>query len=430
MKQRYNKLSHSLCERAVFSCFDGKWHRPEILAFISHYAGISPKELCAAELNQSMNVKLEAVDAIVYFLEEVMEELMDGEPLDMRGVIVRQRPDGMTGKIRSICDLCILHQLLGHLVKLGLEPLLKARILPNQFASIPDRGQTGLLKKAEKYIRNHSLEIAVCQKTAVEKGYGTLMYNVIIDMIEKEIPSAKWIIVLLKALSEYAPGGHLIIGGYLDAWLFNYAMSFALRFVQTCGKTRRGKFIAHVKKDVSYMDDFGLFGKSESSLRKTVKILNSWMQENLGVKLKIKENMIHFMSYAEERKRKKAKNRGCPCLDMGGYKIHRGYTTIRPGIFKRTRREFTRGWEEIQRFGTFHLQRAKKIMAYNGYLDWTDSKMVIKKYHVKEVVEMAKHVISYWSRRSSIEKQKRKVHYVMQSPVRRKARKGCAYCTA
>ena len=178
------------------------------------------------------------------------------------------------------------------------------------------------------------------------------------------------------------------------------------------------------------MDDFGLFGKSESSLRKTVKILNSWMQENLGVKLKIKENMIHFMSYAEERKRKKAKNRGCPCLDMGGYKIHRGYTTIRPGIFKRTRREFTRGWEEIQRFGTFHLQRAKKIMAYNGYLDWTDSKMVIEKYHVKEVVEMAKHVISYWSRRSSIEKQKRKVHYVMQSPVRRKARKGCAYCTA
>ena len=178
MKQRYNELTHELCVQAVLSCFDKKWHRPEVMTFINHYAGISTREFYEAELKQEVWPQLEAAEAIAYCLEEVVDELMHGEPLDMREVIVRTRPDGMTGKMRDICDLCILHQLLGHLVKLGLDPLLHARLLPTQCASIPGRGQTGLLKKAKRYIQKASLGITVCQKTDVAHAYGTLMYSV------------------------------------------------------------------------------------------------------------------------------------------------------------------------------------------------------------------------------------------------------------
>lgn len=56
-----------------------------------------------------------------------------------------------------------------------------------------------------------------------------------------EIPKARYAIGLLKYLKSVAPGGHLIIGGYLDAWLFNFAMSYAIRYLYTLGSTRRGK---------------------------------------------------------------------------------------------------------------------------------------------------------------------------------------------
>ena len=430
MKQRFNDLTHDLCVQAVLSCFDKKWHRPEVMTFINHYAGIPTREFYEAELKQEVWPKLEAAEAIGYYLEDVVDDLMHGEPLDMREVIVKTRPDGMTGKMRDICDLCILHQLLGHLVKLGLEPLFHARLLPTQCASIPKRGQTGLLRMTKKRIQRASLGITVCQKTDVAKAYGTLMYSTVIGLLEKDVPAAIWILTVLRALAQYAPGGHLIIGGYIDAWLFNYAMSFSLRYIQSCGKTRRGKFIPNIKALTSYMDDFGLLGSGKTPVMRTVKLLDSWMQEFLGIRLKIKEHMIHFMTYKEERERKKHKNKGCPCLDMGGYKIHLGYVTIRPAIFRRLRRAFMRGWQEIQQFGSIHLQRARKIMAYNGYLKRTSSAKVIKKYHVKEIRKVAKSVIGYWSKRFAEAKRERMEHYVIQCSGRRKACKGLSHSAA
>jgi hypothetical protein len=130
LKQRYNDLTHELCVQAVFECFDGKWKRRDVIGFVNHYAGISSNELARASIENNINVKLEATDCIAYYLEEVVEELLNGESLDMEEVTITPRKDGMNGKIRNICNLCILHQLLGHLVKLGLEPLFKARILP------------------------------------------------------------------------------------------------------------------------------------------------------------------------------------------------------------------------------------------------------------------------------------------------------------
>lgn len=411
MKQRYNELTHELCVQAVLFCFDRKWHRPAVQAFVNHYAGISEREMYRAELEGSVLVQLEAAEAIAYHLEETVDEILQGQPLDMREVIVNPRMDGMSGKTRDICDLCILHQLLGHLVKLGLDPLFHARILPTQFASLPGRGQTGLKRQLERYLRRTGLKIAYAQKTDVHQAYGSLKYSSVIALIAKDVPSAHWILTVLDALAGYAPDGHLIIGGYLDAWLFNYAMSFALRYVNSCGKTRRGKFIPHVIRNVSYMDDFGLLGRSKADLKKAVKLLDAFLQMQLGVHLKLKEHLIEFMSYKEEHTRKRQKNCGCPCIDMGGYKVHRGYTTIRPRIFIRTRREYLRAWQEVQQNGTFRLVRACKLIAYYGYLVQTDSARIRKKYHVDYLFKMACHIKSFWAKRFSRQKYERTRYY-------------------
>ena len=116
-KKRYKKLSRQLCEQAVVECFKGKWRRNDVLTFIEKYAGIPRDDIKIDDLSGSWKYKNEAVEAIGLAMLGIVEDLVDHgiEPDDMEPVTIRQRPDGMTGKIRDIALLCIMHQLIGHI---------------------------------------------------------------------------------------------------------------------------------------------------------------------------------------------------------------------------------------------------------------------------------------------------------------------------
>lgn len=266
-----------------------------------------------------------------------------------------------------------------------------------------------MVKQAQTILRKKSFGIRYVQKTDIHNAYGSLKYDKVIAQIKKDIPSAHWIIVLLQALSDYAPDNHLIIGGYLDAWLFNYCMSFALRYILSLGNYRRNKFYPWVINVSSYMDDFALYGRNKSSLAKAVKSLSGFLLDKFGLEIQLKENIIEFMSFKQEHERRKAKNNGCPCLDMGGYKIHRSYTTIRPKIFIRARRQYLRAWQEVQKYGTFRLSRANKLIAYYGYFKQTCSQNIYSKYHVEFLLNMARNIKSFWSKRNSKSKKVRAI---------------------
>lgn len=132
-KKRYKKLSRQLCEQAVAECFKGKWRRNDVLTFIEKYAGIPRDDIKIDDLSGSWKHKNEAVEAIGLVMLGIVEDLVDHgiEPDDMEPVTIRQRPDGMTGKIRDIALLCIMHQLIGHITKLMIEPLIPGAIASN-----------------------------------------------------------------------------------------------------------------------------------------------------------------------------------------------------------------------------------------------------------------------------------------------------------
>lgn len=421
MKQRYNELTENLCWRAVDACFDHKWTRADILAYVEEYAGISRREIYAGELNSDKNAKNEATDCIAFRLMDMVEDIAVGkEPESVEPPTVKPRPDGMTGKIRNIACLCIDHQLLGHVAVLGLKPLFKAIILPQQHASIPKRGQTKLAKQTARYLRKDSLGIRFAQKTDAVNAYGSLMYAKVIKLIERRIPSAHWILAVLRYLEKLAPGGHLIIGGYIDAWLFNYAMAEALRFVLTTGHERRGKFIPYVVRVEDYMDDVCLMARTRSGLEKAVKKLSAWMQRNLGMIIKTTTGVIRILSTAEEKRRKKLpklSQRGCPCIDMGGFRICRTHMTMRARIVKRVIRTFTRAWREIQATGTMRRARAQAIIARNGFIKQTCSDEFKTKYNVEQIVAMAKKITGYWSRVQSRKRKEWLEYVVSQDPI-------------
>lgn len=399
--KRYRKLTKELCEEAVIECFKGKWRRNDVLTFIEKYAGIPRIDIKIDDLSGSEKYKIEAVEAIGIMLLDTVEDLVENgtEPEDMVPVVIRKRPDGMTGKIRDIALLCIMHQLLGHVEKLMIEPLINERLLPTQHASIPKRGQTMLKDQARRYFLKESLGIEYIRKTDVVHAYQTLMYSVCVDLVKMEIPKAKHAIALLEYLATVAPDGHLIIGGYLDAWLFNYAMSYAIRYLYTLGSTRRGKKIPYVIRCMTFMDDFAIGSGSVKGEQRAVKALDKWFRKNQQIELKETTGIIKLLSIEEEKRRRnlpKKAQRGVPMLDMAGYRISRTHVTIRRRVFKRARRQFIKGYIELKRDGTLRQGRAQKIISYNSYVDQSDSYGLIQKYHIKELMEMAERVNSFY----------------------------------
>lgn len=409
MKQRFRRFDHQLYCEAVREAFkDGKWYRNDVLTFIEKYAGIPRAEIQLTYLTHDMGPRLEAEESIALYLEEVVDGILRGEdPEDMEAVKVRQRRDGMTGKMRDIALLCILHQLLGHVAKLGLDPLLHARITHTQHASIPGRGQTSLKKQVHKYLRKESLGIRYAVKTDVKHAYATTMYAALIEIIRKEIPKAKDLIKLLEYLGRIAPGGHLIIGGYLDAWLFNFAMSYAIRYIQTVGQKRRDKFNPFVIRCVAFMDDFLLLGRSAKGLKRAAKALDSWMSKNLHLSIRISTGIIRILPIRKEKRRRKLKGarHGCPVADMAGFKICRTHVMIRRRVFIRARREFLRAMAELKAMGTLHRSRAFAVISYYSFIVQTDSAWMAEKYHAAELVRMAAKVVGFYTR---LEDKKRK----------------------
>lgn len=406
MKQRYNELTHDLCVRAVLEGFDGKWTRNDIVTVVNKYGGIAYAALMNDIVTGSWNKRIEAAESIACEMEQRILDLMDGdsEAMDLDPVTVTERPDGMTGKIRPIAELCTFHQLYGHLIKIGLEPLLNVRIMPQQCASIPGRGQTGLKRQVERWLRKKSLRIGCAHKKDVRHAYPSLMYAVCIDLLKKEIPAAAWIFAVLQAMAEIAPGGHLIIGGYIDAWLFNFAMSYALRYVLSLRKVRRGQSVPLVVCAVTHMDDFGLLGRRMADVVSAARSLARWMLKNFGIELKPGGEKVDLLTYQEEHARKHAPTlggRGCPGLDMGGFVMHRSYTTVRPCIYLRARRAYLRAGREVEKSGTLQEKRAHRLTAYYGYYKNTNAETARAKLGTDKLKNIAAGVIAYHERKKT-----------------------------
>lgn len=408
--KRFRRVDHNLCRDAVIKCFEHKWRRSDTLAFIEEYAGIDRKLIIMESLCDEWEFRKEVIESLAYMVEDAVRGIVDYgiDPEAIEPVKIRNRPDGMTGKRRDIALLCIMHQLLGHVAKLIIEPLIDARLYPTQHASIPGRGQTKLKSQVHGYLLRESLGVNYIQKTDVVHAYATLMYGVIEKILIREIPKCRDGIVLIRYLGTIAPGGHLIIGGYLDAWLFNFAMSYAIAHLYSLQTSRRGKTKRVVVRVASYMDDFAIMTTSVKNMKIAVKELKRYCNDELGVDIKTTTGTMKILTVAEEKRRKelpKPSQRGVPMLDMAGYRVSRTHVTIRRRVFLRIRRQLLRASAELDRLGTLSRSRAQKIIAYYGYIKQTDSRKLCEKYRVDELVRAAKRVSSFYSK---IDHKKRK----------------------
>lgn len=402
--KRYRGLTHEMCEHAVLDAFDKKWTRKDYLSVAEKYGGVSRAELQESSRNCNINSQLEAAHGIALEMEQRIEDLLDGEAedLDLDPVRVFHRIDGISMKRRELSCCCPLHQCFGHLAVIGLEPLLRARLLPCQFASIPGKGQVALKRQVERWLRRKSLGIEHAVKLDVKGAYAHTKKELVIKILKREIPKAAWIIAVVKCLLDMSAGTGLLIGGYLEAWLFNLVASYMLVKVLSYRKVRRGESKPLAVRCCSYMDDLALFGRRWADLQSAARKLTKWALAELGLTIKLQWVRVDFLSATEEHRRRRLTGaaKGCPGLDMAGFVMHRTYTTIRAKIYVRARRQYLRAQKDINETGRVKLWRARKLISYNGYFKRTKSRKAQERLDQKRLVKAAHCTVSAAMRRS------------------------------
>ena len=162
-------------------------------------------------------------------------------------------------------------------------------------------------------------------------------------------------------------------------------------------------------------DDIVLLGSSGSGIKQAVKKLSEWLDAQFGMKSRTTTGIMKLMTMEEEKNRKHRQKagRGVTAIDAGGYRISRTHITIRKRNAPRIIRCMTRAWDEYRRTGTIKRQRACQIISRNGMIRNANCRRFTEKYHVVELMRIARRVQAYWSRENA-RRRKERVKYAVE----------------
>lgn len=380
-------------EKAVFECFRNKRSRNDFQRLLCRTGTITKKELTEDRLNKNLKRTMAAESAVA----RILTRRIINRELNLKPIRQFQRVDGLTHKLRNICQESPEQQIFEYIAVYALMPLFRAKLLPIQYGSIPKKGGVAGKRKIERLLRKKFRGKVSVIKGDIQKAYPSVTVELTMNMLRRDVGKNKVLLWFLGALMSNYPGNHLCIGGYLPAWLFNYVMSYVLRFLYEQAQIRREKRHRLVYAIVCYADDFSIYGDL-SKLKKAMKKATVWAQDKLGLTIKKVWQFYHIASLEEEEKnlieRKNGSKKRTPGVDMMGYVVRRRYTIIRGRVFRRIRRQVLRAWEDFKTKGFIPWWRACRIAAYKGWIKHSDSLKFRMKYCFDKLFKMCSYSAS------------------------------------
>lgn len=374
-------------ELAVVECFRNKRSRKDFQRLLCKTGKITKREIVEDQLNKDFKRTLEAESEVA----KMLTQRIINRDLQLKPIRQFQRIDGLTQKLRDICQESPEQQVFEYIGVYALKPLFRAKILPIQYGSIPNKGGVAGKRKIERLLRKKFRGKVVALKGDVTKAYPSVTVPIVMEMLRRDIGKNKVLLWFLGALMSNYPGNHLCIGGYLPAWLFNYVMSYVLRYIYEQAQIRRGKRNRLVYAIACYADDFTIYG-DVSKLKKAMKKATIWAHDKFGLKIKDIWQFYQVASFDEEREnleeRRKGSKKRTPGVDMMGYVVRRRYTIIRGRVFRRIRRQVLRAWEDFKTKGFIPWWRACRIAAYKGWIKHSDSLKFRMKYCFDKLFKM------------------------------------------
>ena len=383
------------CKPATVNIEDWKFKRSrkDFQRLLCKTGKITKREIVEDQLNKDFKRTLEAESEVA----KMLTQRIINRDLQLKPIRQFQRIDGLTQKLRDICQESPEQQVFEYIGVYALKPLFRAKILPIQYGSIPNKGGVAGKRKIERLLRKKFHGKVVALKGDVTKAYPSVTVPIVMEMLRRDIGKNKVLLWFLGALMSNYPGNHLCIGGYLPAWLFNYVMSYVLRYIYEQAQIRRGKRNRLVYAIVCYADDFTIYG-DVSKLKKAMKKATIWAHDKFGLKIKDIWQFYQVASFDEEREnleeRRKGSKKRTPGVDMMGYVVRRRYTIIRGRVFRRIRRQVLRAWEDFKAKGFIPWWRACRIAAYKGWIKHSNSLKFRMEYCFDKLFKMCSYSAS------------------------------------
>lgn len=380
-------------ELAVVECFRNKRGRNDFQRLLCKTGTITKREIAEDRLSGNMKRTLDAETAVA----KMLTQRIINRDLHLRPIRQFQRVDGLTQKLRDICQESPEQQVFEYIAVFALKPLFRAKIMQIQYGSIPNKGGVAGKRKIERLLRRKFQGKVVAVKGDITKAYPSVTVPIVMEMLRRDVGKNKVLLWFLGALMSNYPGNHLCIGGYLPAWLFNYVMSYVLRYIYEQAQIRRGKRNRLVYAIVCYADDFTIYG-DVSKLKKAMKKATIWAHDKFGLKIKDIWQFYQVASFDKEREnleeRRKGSKKRTSGVDMMGYVVRRRYTIIRGRVFRRIRRQVLRAWGDFKAKGFIPWWRACRIAAYKGWIKHSNSLKFRMEYCFDKLFKMCSYSAS------------------------------------
>lgn len=136
-------------EPAVIECFRNKRSRNDFQRLLCRTGKITKREIAEDRLNNSLERILKAEAEVAKLLTQCIID----RDLRLKPIRQFQRVDGLTQKLRDICQESPEQQVFEYIAVFALKPLFKAKILPIQYGSIPKKGGVAGKRKIERLLR-------------------------------------------------------------------------------------------------------------------------------------------------------------------------------------------------------------------------------------------------------------------------------------
>ena len=286
------------------------------------------------------------------------------------------------GKIRVLGVESVKQQILDYIVVLALDEFLNRRIGYWQISGIKNKGAVRYLRKVQGWTRNCKYHVHVDIKQFYPSTSKSLVYKVLLKYIKNE--EILYIAKLL--LNSYSFG--LELGSYFSLCMANLVVSFCYHELEEK---------KNLKHQVWYMDDGYLFGDDPEELTALVNELSTYLFQNFHLELKAWKVYLNRRTY-RSRTTKHSIFKGEP-VDLAGYRITPTCITLRKNLFRRLLRSYRRF---LKRGGE---RLARRCCSYWGYLKYTDSLGVRRRYNLDKIMKQCSALISALDKRRANEKQ-------------------------
>lgn len=299
-------------------------------------------------------------------LDEIASEL-ESRTLSFVPIHRYRHREPTNGKLRIIGIESIKQQVCDYIAVKALSPLLEAKVGYWQTASVEGKGQLMLVGACQRYLRDSKYHVHV----DVRKCYPSIKTDVVKSILRKYVRSADVLYLCDTLLDSY--DGCLEIGSYFSLRMAQLVLSFGYHFLEGVHKERRGRSVRLISHQCWYADDIFIFGNCKRDVEKAVRMLSDYFKSDFGIELK------------GWKVAKSGEQEPCNALCNS---VRPDRVTLKPDLYLRIRKAY----RDYNRKPT--LSGAKRVCAYWGYLEHSDSHSAICKNGYDATIRHARRHVS------------------------------------